>query len=134
MTSVHTKRTVVKIGTNDISSYCTESEVSRSAKTHDVTGYGLDDEVYTGGVKGGKISLGGWYDNSATTGPAAVLEAMLGTQVAFTRNIDGTGTGKPTMTCDAIVETYVETAPVSNIVTWKSDLQVTGPITKSTQA
>lgn len=133
MTTSHGKSTIITIATKDISPYTKNSSLERAAKTHDVTGYGVDDELYSPGLRGHKFTCSGVYDNTALVGPRNVLAAAVATVLAIIRKVEGTGTGKPQEAFNAILEKYVETSPHDDMVSWSADFQVTGPITTTAQ-
>lgn len=134
MARVHGKNTVITIGGDDISEYCNTSELTRSADSHDITGYGKNSHVFQGGLRNGTASIGGIYDNTAGTGPAAVIKPLVGTTVELIRQIEGAGAGKPQDRVDVVVTQYVETAPVADMVTWTADLQLSDDIDETPQA
>jgi len=127
MTKVHGKNTVIILNGADLSTYCNTSGITRSSDSHDVTGYGVDDHAYQGGLKDGTSSIGGIYDNTASVGPKAVIEPLVGSNVPYIRRPDGTGAGKPQTQVTVLVLNYVETAPVADMVTWTAELQLSGP-------
>lgn len=133
MSWVHGKGTVITVATKDLSAFTKTSTLERTAKTHDVTGYGVDDELHSGGLKTGTFTMSGVYDNTASTGPRNVLNALLGTTVAVVRKGEGTGTGKPNDAFSGILEKYVETNPHDDMVTWSADIKVSGPVTATAQ-
>jgi hypothetical protein len=133
MAFVHGKDTVIKLGTDDLSDYTTTSELNRTADTHDVTTYGKGSHVYAGGLKDGKATMSGVYDNTAATGPRAVIEPLLGTTVVLTRQTEGPGTGKPQDVVDVVVNGYVETNPVADMVTWSCEMQLSDDVNTTVQ-
>lgn len=133
MTTSHGRSTIITVATKDISPYTKNSQVERAAGTHNTTGYGLDDETYTGGLRNNKFTCSGVYDNTALVGPSIVMKAIVGTTVAIVRKVEGTGTGKPQSAFNAVLEKFVETSPHDDIVTWAADFQISGPITETTQ-
>jgi hypothetical protein len=133
MATVHGKATILTVATNDISPYCKTSSFERTAKTHDVTGYGEDDEVHAGGLRTGKFTVSGVYDNTATVGPRNALNALLGTVVAVVRKVEGTGSGKPQDAFDGVLEKYVETNPHDDMITWSADFQLASAVTITAQ-
>lgn len=133
MSRVHGKNTVIKLGTHDISTYCTKSSITRDADQHDTTTYGLSDYRYDGGLKKGDIALEGIYDSTAVTGPRAVIGPLIGTTVAFIRQPEGAGSGLPQDSCTVLVGKYVETNPVADMITWSLDLKVSGAVDTTTQ-
>lgn len=133
MTFVHGKNTVITVATKDISQYCNTSQMTRGADSHDVTGYGKDDHVLSGGLRKGEFSCGGTYDNTASNGPRAALRPFIGAVVACTRKPEGTGVGKPLETFSALLEDYQETNPVADMVSWSAKFTVSDAITDTTQ-
>lgn len=135
MATAHGKLTNITIATKDISPYCKNSSLERTAKTHDVTGYAPtgDATVFAGGLRTASFNVSGFYDNTALTGPRNVLAAQEGNTLAVVRKVEGTGTGKPQEAFNAILEKYTETNPNDDMVTWAADFQVTGPITVTAQ-
>lgn len=140
MSAKHGKTTSTKINAIDISPHTRNTEWKRAADTHDVTGYKASDtdtaKNYIAGLTDGTVTISGTYDTDTTTGPGKVLEDCIaaGVAVPFAYAVEGIGTGKPLQSCQVLVQTYNETAPVADIVTWTSDLQITGAVTKTTQA
>jgi hypothetical protein len=133
MTFVHGKNTYINLNGNDISQYCTESDLTREADEHDVTTYGKGAHVVQGGLLGGKASVKGVYDNTAGTGPRAVIRPLIGTVVTLIRRPEGTGTGKPQDSVQVHVKSYVESNPVADMVTWSADLTLSDTVTSTTQ-
>jgi hypothetical protein len=131
---VHGKDTVVKLDSKDLSQYTNTSEISREADTHDVSAYGAEAHNYQGGLKDGTASMGGTYDNTAVTGPRAVVEPLVGSKVTFIRQPEGTGTGLPQDSVTVVVTSYVETAPVADMVTWTCEMQMSSVVDTTPQA
>lgn len=129
----HGKNAVFKIGTNDISVYTNSVDFDQTADTHDTTCFGQTGHTYQGGLTDGKVQLKGLYDNTASTGPRAAIEGLLATTVAFTYEPEGTGTGKPQTTGNAVVNSYKESAPVADMVTWEAELTISGAVTSAAQ-
>lgn len=132
MAFVHGSLTFVSLGGTDISPFSNNTEYERSADEHDVTTYGLDDHVFSGGLKGGKTTLSGIYDDGAA-GPKAVIEPLLGTVVELIHRPEGTGTGKPQDTVDVLVKSYKESSAVADMRMWTCDLTFSGPVVPTTQ-
>lgn len=134
MTFVHGSDTYISIDAKDISTYCTQSDLKRKVDSHDVTTYGKKAHVYKGGLADGTSSVSGIYDNTAVTGPRAVLEPLLGTNVELIRRPEGTGAGKPEDTVMVLVGEYTETNPVADMVTWSLSLQLSGEVDSAAQS
>lgn len=133
MATSHGKKTVITIATKDISPYTKNSELNKTAATHNTTGYGVDDELYAGGLRNNKFTCSGVYDNTVSTGPRNVLNAAVGTILAIVRKVEGTGTGLPQDAFSAVLEKYVESNPHDDMVTWSADFQISGPVTTTAQ-
>lgn len=134
MAKQHGKTTVVKVGANDISQYCDASELERSGDTHDTTTYGNTSHRYNGGLLDGKFTCSGVYDTAAGTGPRAVLRPAIGTTQTLTRQVEGTGSGKPQDLFSAVLAKYVETNPVADMVKWSSEWTIDGDVDSTAQA
>jgi len=125
----HGRLTKITVATKDISPYCKTSSYEMGADVHDSTGYGATNKGKAGGLKEGKFTCGGTYDNTALVGPRIVLHSLVGTTVAVVRNVEGIGTGKPNDAFNAVLEKYVETNPVDDLVSWSADFQIDGVVT-----
>ncbi|HEY9416821.1 MAG TPA: hypothetical protein VIQ30_18855 [Pseudonocardia sp.] len=133
MAKVHGKNTVVKVDAVDLSGYVDSSELPRTADSHDTTTYGNDAHRYDGGLLDGTFTMSGTYDNTAATGPKAVLEPLLGTVVPIIRQPDGTGTGKAQNSFDGLMTKYTETNPVADMVKWSCEFQIDGDVDNTAQ-
>ncbi|WP_051362938.1 hypothetical protein [Amycolatopsis thermoflava] len=130
--AVHGKNLVVMINTTDISEFCNSVAPKRSADSHDTTTFGKKSKTYQGGLLDGTVSIEGFYE-SGTTGPKTILEGALGTTVDFVYRPEGTGSGKPEQSGDAVVTSYEETAPVADMITFKAELQLSDDFDTTTQ-
>ena len=130
---VHGKNTVLKIGSDDISAFTSNSQLERSADNHDVTAYGATSKAYNGGLLDATFSADGTYDSTATTGSRAILAALVGTTVSVTREPEGTGTGMPQEVVDVVITKYTETNAVADMVKWQLEGQCSGDITVTSQ-
>lgn len=132
MAKVHGRHQVITIGGDAVK--VNTSQLERGGDGHDTTLSGDDDHVVSPGLGNGKFTCGGVYDSTASTGPAAVIKPLINTIVEVVRQVEGTGTGKPTETFDIHLEKYTETAPVADMVTWALDGTVSGGVADTTQA
>lgn len=133
MAEVHSKLTYVSLGGSDLSQYLNDSDWTRSPESHKLTTYGQNNNVYKGGLGDGSTDLSGKYDDTAVTGPRAVIEPMVGTNETLIYRPEGTGTGKPERSVDVLVGEYKETHSVADYVMWTVKLQHSGPVTTTTQ-
>lgn len=132
MAFVHGKNTFFSLNGSDLSTFTNTSTFTRKADKHDVTTYGKNDHVYSGGLGDGGMSAGGVYDNGAT-GPRDIIEPLIGTVVTMIRRPEGTGSGLPQDSVSVLVEEYVETSPVADMVTWSVTLQPSDAVTSTNQ-
>jgi hypothetical protein len=133
MAKSHGKDTVVLLNSNDLSQWLNDSSWTRTPDSHDVTTYGNDNHVFDGGLGNGTTPLAGIYDTSTTSGPAAVIQPLVGTVVPLVYRPEGTGAGKPERSVNVLVGEYQETHPVADYVMWTVNLQHSGDVTLSTQ-
>lgn len=129
MATSHGRFTKITVATKDISPYTNTSNYERSADFHDVSGYGANSKVKSGGQKDGKFTAGGNYDNTVSVGPRNALHGNEGTLQAIVRNVEGTGTGKPNDAFSAVLTKYVESNPVDGMVTWSAEWEISGDVT-----
>lgn len=133
MARVHSKNMVVLLDDKDISQYCDNSEHKKNPDIHDVTGYGVNSHGKAGGLLDGAGKLSGTYDSTASTGPRAVINPLVGQTVEFTRRPEGTGVGKPQDTVNVVVGEYAETAPVADMIKWSVSLEYSGDVDSAAQ-
>jgi hypothetical protein len=114
---VHSRETVIIIDDNDISVFCTDSNCEESGGTEDNTTYGKDALVFDPTMKTGAFGCSGKYD-AAAAGPRAVLKPLVNTKVNVKHRPEGTGSGLPQDSFDAVITAYTETAPVAGYRTW----------------
>lgn len=133
MAKQHGKSTVVKVGSNDISTYTNASELTFGADSHDTTTYGNTGHRVDGGLENHGFKMSGVYDTTAGTGPRAVLRPLIGQKAVLTRRPEGTGAGKPQDLFTALLTSYVESNPVADMVTWSSEWDVDGTVDSTPQ-
>lgn len=133
MTFVHGRNTFVSLAGSDLSAFTTTSNFERVPDSHDVTTYGRNSHVYNGGLLDGTATMSGIYDNTAVSGPRAVINPLVGTVVEYIRRPEGTGSGKPQDRVQVLVGKYVESSPVADMVTWSLDLQLSGDVNMAAQ-
>lgn len=134
MAEVHSKHTYVSLGGFDLSTFVNDSDWARSTDVRKLTTYGKNNNVYRGGLGDGSTDLSGTYDNTAVTGPRAVIEPLIGTNAVFVYRPEGTGTGLPERSVDVVVGEYKETHAVAEYVMWTVKLTHSDDVTHSTQA
>lgn len=129
MAFVHGKGTAVTIDGDDLSAFSNSVTFGRTAETHDVTTFGKNSKVYAAGLKDGTASIEGIYDNTALTGPGAVLRPLVGADpVVLVYMVEGDTVGKPTATVNVLVTGYEESAAVADMVMFSASLQLSDDI------
>lgn len=135
MAFVAAKGVAVSIDGDDLSIYSNSVTFTRTADALDVTTFGKTSKVYISGLKDGTGSIEGIYDNTAGTGPGAVIRPLLGGDaVSLVWMPEGESTGKPAATVDVIVTSYEESAPVAEVIAWTVEFQMSDDIADSTQS
>jgi hypothetical protein len=129
----HSKDTIIKVATKDLSAYTDSSELNQSADKHDVTTYGNQSHRKAGGLLDGTFKMSGTYDTTAVTGPRAALKPLLGTTVAVIRQPEGTLSGKPQDSFNAVMTGYVETNPVADMIKWSAEFDIDGDVNSAAQ-
>lgn len=133
MARSHSKDTYVSLDGNDLSTFLNDSDWTRSPESHKLTTYGQNNNVYAGGLGDGSSDLAGFYDTSTTSGPRAILEPLVGSNVTLIYRPEGTGTGLPERSVDVLVGEYKETHPVADYVGFSQKLTHSGDVTITTQ-
>lgn len=134
MAFIHGKGAVHSIDGKAMTTYASKITFTRESDVHDVTTFGKNSKVYQSGLKDGKATVEGIYDNTAVTGPRAVLEPMIGgVAVVLVYRPEGTTVGKPTASVNVIVKSYKQEASVEDMISWTAELQLSDDITDSTQ-
>lgn len=131
MTKVHGKNVYISLDSVVVTGFSNSVDWTRSADSHDVTCFGATYHTYFGGLGDGKITLGGIYE-SGVGGVRDVVQDVVGTNVTLIYGPEGNATGKPKTTVTVLVTSYQETAPVADMITWKSECQPSGAPTDST--
>lgn len=135
MAFVHGKGTAYTIDGDDLSAYGNSVTFTRTADTHEVTTFGKNSKVYAPGLKDGTGSIEGIYDNTLSTGPGAVLRPLVGAAVVdLVYMPEGDATGKPAATVDVLINSYEESAPVGDMITWTAEFQMSDDIADTTQS
>lgn len=136
MAFVHGKGTFVSIDADDMSAYSANVTFNRTVDSHDVTTFGKDAHVFAGGLVNGTATISGTYDNTASTGPSAVFQALIdgAAVVELIYRPEGTGSSLPERSVDALVTGYTETSPVAGMVTWQANLQLSDDVDLTAQS
>lgn len=133
MAFVHGKDSVIHVDGDELTTFVTDVAFNRSADVAETSTMGQGSKTYLAGMKDGTISLTGRFDSTASTGPDAVLEPLLGgAAVEIEYGPEGDANGKVKVTADAILTAYNRTSPIGDIVAFTAELQVSGEVTEGT--
>lgn len=135
MANIHGKNTVVLLNGVDYSEFSNSTDFKDATDAHENTTYGRNRKTYHAGLGDGTVSVGGFYDNTVSSGPRNLFKPLkaAGTAIEFTYRPEGTGAGKPQSRVDVIITTFEESSPVGDMVTWTSELQMTGDLDETPQ-
>lgn len=123
---------LLSINAHDISPYVTSVTATRNNDTLDTTTYGATGHTFVAGLTNGKLVVNCLWDKTAVVGSFTVFNAMIGAaSVAFIWSPEGSTTGNVKITGNVIMDTYVESAPVADLVTAVATLQITGAVTST---
>lgn len=119
----------------DLSPNLTNIQFARSNDTHDDTGFGQEGHTFIAGLTNGTIQLTGWWDKTASTGTATVLDSLVGldsVRVAFEYGPEGNTAGQVKYSGDCILSEFSTTSPVADLVSFTATLQISGTVTVGT--
>lgn len=129
--ATHGHNAQLLIATHDISPYCTTISTERMNDVHDTSTFGVTGHTFRSGLTNGKITVNGLWDKTATVGSYIVFKALIGEGIsaAFTYGPEGSTTGNVKVTGTCVLESYTESAPVADLVSFTATLQITGAVT-----
>ena len=134
MTALHGKATVFFLAGYDLGQFANNSQLKLTPDSHDLTVYGKNSHIMKAGLKAGKLTVSGFYDTTAVSGPRAVIMPLIGTSdLTFIHRAEGTGAGRPQDTGLCIITDYTQTHPVADYVTWSVDLTLSDDINSNPQ-
>ena len=143
MSFVHGKNSVFSVddtgGTlRTISQYVDNvSGLPGSRDLSEVTAFGDQGTKNIPGLVNTSFSISGHFDSTVTTGPDAVLGALMTGQTAtasFEYGPEGSTTGKVKYSGEAWISSYTAESSVSDKVSFSAEFQVDGVVTRGTYA
>lgn len=135
MATANSKNSKLSINGTDLSAYVDSVDgLPPDYETDDVTTFGVAGHKYATTLTNGTFTFGGPYDDTASTGPDAVLAAAYaaGAAVAFIYGPAGSASGARRFTGSCIITQYKPTAAVGGVVRYTATAQVTGAVTTDT--
>lgn len=131
MAKYHGKAGFFSIDAADLSAYITDISLEEPIDTAETTTMGQDAKTYVEGMSDATIAISGVWDDTAATGPDAILSGLKTTGAnAFVYGPSGDTTGMVEYTGNAILTNYARTTPVADVVSFTASFQVTGPVTR----
>jgi len=116
------------LGSNEVASL-TSITNDITGDTLDTTVFGVDFKTFIAGLRGGTITISGFYDSTDTAGQVAMRTAILaGTLLTTTQkpvfSVDGTNG----FTADGIISSMSTGAEVAGLVSFSATIQLSGTI------
>lgn len=125
----HGKWAEITVDGDDLSAFCDSADISIDVDTAETSTFGSSWKTHLAGLAGGEVELAGNYDPTASTGPAAVLMALIGGDaVPIVLYPGGNVSGQRSHTFDAILTNYSESSAVGDKVTFSATLLADGQI------
>jgi hypothetical protein len=119
----------------DISQYVTEFsglKVETNTEPTHAFGDSWEENTPTGVSKMGDITLGGFYDTSATDGPHVVFSSVDSTTTGDTRTLTFAPGGSQKLDCETRLVSYEVAPAVGSLSKFTAVLRPTGTVTWST--
>ncbi len=115
----------------NISPYVNSVDVERSQDLHDVTCYGAVGHTFASGLTNGRITINGLWDDTASVGSYTVFTTLigLGVTVGFEWGPEGNTSTDIKISGECYVESYTESAPVADMVSFTATIQISGAVT-----
>jgi len=109
-------------------------DINNSVDMGETTTAGAEDKTFVSGQAEHDLSISGKYDETASTGPDAVLFGIVGLETTSTFEFGpATSTsGRPKYTGECFLTGYKVSAPIGGVVTFTADFKVTGAVTRTT--
>lgn len=117
-----------------LTSYVDSVDLDSSVDVGETTTAGAEDKTYVSGAAEHDLSISGKWDDTASTGPDAVLAGLIGLEVSssFEFGPAGSTSGKVKYLGECFLTGYTRSAPVGGVVTFTADFKITGAVTRTT--
>jgi hypothetical protein len=89
------------------------------------------EKLATGMLEAGSITLGGYYDDTATTGPDVIFNDVATGPTDSTRTLLLTWGGSKTTSAEVWISAYKRTATVGELTAFEVTLEYTGTVTEA---
>jgi hypothetical protein len=117
----------------DLSTQLTSVAFSRQNDNHDTTCFGAEGHTFINGLTNGTCTIQGWWDATASTGAATVIDGLVGLDgvtLGAVYGPFGTTTGNIKYSFECILKSVDVSGPVADLVSFTAQLQISGDVTK----
>jgi hypothetical protein len=117
----------------DLSQYCDGTDMEKAFDELDTTGFGDSSQEVIAGLQKGSFSIKFKWDDTATTGPDAVLAGAAGLvgTVSFYPAGTPAGATKPKYSAEALLKSFKITGQIGSLTMGQADYVVSGGITRA---
>ena len=125
----HGKYSKFYVNSYDMSPYLNDVSTTQDVGSSETTTFGNTAKTYIVGLRDGKISAKGFFDNSSTSAVDSIFAGVLGLDdqvVTFVQDNMVIGSRAQVAQCDA--STYAVNSPVADVVSATADFQVDGGV------
>lgn len=132
MAKHHGKDSYLSVNAVNLTTYLDSIEFPRSVETAETTTMGSESKSYISGLSDATISIAGKWDETASTGPDAVLSGLVGSDssVAFEYGPHGNAASAIKYSGNLFLTSYQVSSPLGDVVAFTAEFQVTGDITR----
>jgi hypothetical protein len=127
----HASAATLTINSGAMTAFLNDVSFPREVDTVETTVFGLTAKTFIPGLVSGTLSGSGGYDPTASTGPVAIMEAVLAGNAAVTcaYRPGGSASGQYNYAFSAILTSWEVASAVADWVTISFEMQITGVIT-----
>lgn len=134
-TFTHGKATVFKVDNSggtltDISDVLTDVSFPQSVETAETSAFGSSAKSYVVGLSDATLSVSGNFDTTVDAHLIAVLGQAA--TLSFEYGPEGSTAGDAKYTGECLMTSYEKSGAVGDVVTFSSEFQVTGAVTRGT--
>lgn len=134
-TFTHGKATVFKVDNSggtltDISNVLTDVSFPQSVETAETSAFGSSAKSYVVGLSDATLSVSGNFDTTVDAHLIAVLGQAA--TLSFEYGPEGSTAGDAKYTGECLMTSYEKSGAVGDVVTFSSEFQVTGAVTRGT--
>ncbi len=125
---IHGRGTKVALNKYSMSPFLSNTSISGSAGTNEITTYALNDKQFVVGMVDRTVKFDGYFSSTSSTALAKVLDAQLGgtTKMVLTIGPDGDTLGNPAIMLYGDPTGYDVSSPASDVVSISLDAQGSG--------